>query len=176
MKPFHPFAATWTEAIGRLGMGVITSEKHKVQYDIFAINEAPILLPREKALLWDGVDIDEYNELGDTEVAPIWGEEILKMWRRRIEHGVCEGNAYTEYARLISPESVATSTKATKIATKLIEFQLVDISKVKLPAKSPKKETAAEITLNIVKRTNQSCLPIIIIHWTINLWWQIEKF
>jgi hypothetical protein len=91
------------------------------------------------------------------------------MWRRRIEHGVCEGNAYKEYTRLISPESVATSTKATKIATKLIEFQLVDISKVKLPAKSPKKETAAEITLNIVKRTNQSCLPIIIIHWTINL-------
>ena len=40
MKPFNPFAAAWTEAIETLGMGVITSEKQKVQYGIFAIDEA----------------------------------------------------------------------------------------------------------------------------------------
>ncbi len=121
-------------------MGVITSEKQKVQYEICAIGEAPKLLPCEKALLRDGMDINECNGLGDTEVALIRGEEILKMWRRRIEHGVSEGNAYEEYARSISPGSVATSTQATKIATKLIEFKLVDISKVELPAKTTKRE------------------------------------
>jgi hypothetical protein len=159
MKPFNPFAAAWTEAIETLGTGVITSEKQKVQYEFFAINEAPTLLPREKALLRNGMDIDETDGLGDTEVALIKGEEILKMWRTRIEHGVSEGNSYEEYARSISPESVATGTEATKIATKLIEFQLVDISKVELPEKSTKKERAAEITLNIVE-TTQVAEPI----------------
>ncbi len=159
MKPFNPFATAWTEAIETLGMGVITSENQKVQYEICAISEAPKLLPCEKALLRDGMDIDECNGLGDTEVALIRGEEILKMWRRRIEHGVSEGNAYEEYARSISPGSVATSTQATKIATKLIEFKLVDISKVELPAKTTKRERAAEITLDIIK-TTQVAEPI----------------
>jgi hypothetical protein len=75
------------------------------------------------------------------------------MWRRKIEQGVSEGNTYVEYVKSLSPK-VGATTKATKTAIKLIQFQIVDISKVQLQAKSTKKQRAAEFTLDIINTTH----------------------
>jgi hypothetical protein len=99
-------------------------------------------------------------------VALIRGEEILKMWRSKIEFGVSEGNDYVAYAKSLSPISEAT-TEATKIAIKLINFQLVDISKVELPEKLTKEQKAAAFNLDIV-RTTKIAEPVILSYLSSN--------
>jgi hypothetical protein len=160
MQPFNPYGSAWTDAIETLGTGIITPERQKVQYEIYAINNAPTLSREEKVELREGLNIDPNIDQGDAAVALIRGEEILKMWRSKIEFGVSQGNDYVAYAKSLSPISEAT-TKATKVAIKLINFQLVDISKVELPEKLTKEQKAAEFTLDIV-RTTKLAEPIIL--------------
>jgi hypothetical protein len=61
-------------------MGAIPSEQQKVQYEVFGLHDAPTLSPEEKAELRQGLDIDHETDQGNTAVALIQGEEILKMW------------------------------------------------------------------------------------------------
>ena len=117
------------------------------------IKDGPVLTTEEKVTLREGMEnspVDAYG--GDQAIALVRAEEILKKWRDKIDVGVEEGNDYNSFAKSCLPADAA-DTDATKIAAKLIEFKMVDISKVELPAKLTKEEKSRQHTAQIVKST-----------------------
>jgi hypothetical protein len=82
-------------------------------------------------------------------VACVRGEKILKKYRSRIDEAVSKGGDYEEYTTILLPTAVI-HTGSEKIAMKLLEFQLVDITKIVLPEPNTKKEKAKKCSGHIV--------------------------
>ena len=151
VKPFDPFCSAWGESIETLGHAT-KDDKTPISYEVVAKLSAEELSEDEKKLLREGLELedDQTNDLGDHATAMIRGDEILKVWRERVEKGVSEGNEYEEYAAALLPETVVTS-EIHKTAMKLICFELVDITKVTTEKKKTKEEKANETTKAIIK-------------------------
>ena len=160
MFPFNPYASAWTEAIETLGLGNDENVRAKVQFEIIAKQKPPELTVLEKEVLRAGLELDSDNNFGDSALALIRGEEILKKWRLAIEEGVSKGEKYEEYAKTLLPSGVLGMSDAMKIALKLVTFEIVDISKVQLPAKKTKEEKAREFTVNVINSTKIAMQPV----------------
>ena len=80
MSPFNPYASAWrTEAIETLGLGNDENVRVKVQFEIIAKPKPPELtMILEKEVLRAGLELDSDNDFGDSAMALIRGEEILK--------------------------------------------------------------------------------------------------
>jgi hypothetical protein len=157
MSPFNPYASAWTEAIETLGLGNDENVRAKVQFEIIAKQNPPELTEVEKEVLRAGLELDNENDFGDSALALIRGEEILKKWRLAIEEGVSKGEKYEEYAKTLLPSGVLGMSDAMKIALKLVTFEIVDISKVELSPKKTKEEKAREFTVNVINSTKSQC-------------------
>ena len=106
MSPFNPYASAWTEAIETLGLGNDENVRAKVQFEIIAKPKPPELTVLEKEILRAGLELESENDFGDSALALIRGEEILKKWRLAIEEGVSKGEKYEEYAKTLLPSGV----------------------------------------------------------------------
>jgi hypothetical protein len=149
--PFDPFAEAWKGAIDGLGVG---NEKcSTVSYEIVPAEEKmPTLTPEEKKLLRTDLDLDDHNDLGDFYCAEIQASKILGKWWGDVEKGVSEGNDVSDYSKLHLPRSFAT-TECEKLVVTLIHFEIIDVSKLPLPAKKSTEERAQEISKTIVELT-----------------------
>ena len=151
VHPLNPFAEAWTDAIDSLGAANEVSEM--VSYEIFPAQEKmPALRAEEKTLLRTNLELNDRNDIGDYYVAEIQATMILAKWREHIANGVSEGNDEILYATACLPASMAT-TDFEKFAMTLVKFEVVDISKVPLPAPETKEERARAISKTIIDLT-----------------------
>ena len=152
MFPFNPFASAWMDAIETLGTGVEKNEEFRVQYEPFVKKDHQELSPLEKEKLREGqtrTDPLDNHDLGDGAIAIVRGEEILKLWRMEIEKAVSEGEEYQSYAKIHLPKTVVMPERC-KVALKLIDFQLVDITTVEASTNLSKDEKRRELTKSII--------------------------
>jgi hypothetical protein len=126
--------------LNSMNAGGMTTEAQEVQYEIFALDKAPGLSPEESAELWKGLGIDPKNDLGTQQ--RLWYEARRSSYcgKEELSMGlVSQGSDYENFAKSLSP-NITAATKTTRRAIKLINFQLMDIVKVELPAKITKEQ------------------------------------
>jgi hypothetical protein len=150
--PLNPFAIGWMEAIDSLGLQEKCDET-KVRYEPIVKSDIAELSPEDRAVLREGFGGPVHSTLCDSEIALLRGEEILSKWRRKVEAGVSEGNEENDYARNLLPSSCAADELALEVATRLIEFEIVDVTRIELPEKKTKEEKTKEHTDHLVKNT-----------------------
>jgi hypothetical protein len=149
--PLNPCCEAWTDAINSLGTA--NEESKMVSYEMFPAEEKmPVLSAEEKTLLQKNLELNDRSDVGDHCVAEIQATMILAKWREHIAKGVSEGNDKTLHATTCLPASMA-STDFEKLAMKVVKFEVVDISKVPLPAPKTKEERAREISKTIIDLT-----------------------
>jgi hypothetical protein len=121
-----------------------------VSYKILAREGVPKLPGDEKEVLAFLGEL--YNDMLDSNITIFLGEQILAKWRKEIEEGIRELNNYNDFARANLPSNVPFSeTECTlDMASKLIYFEKVDMSMLKLPAKKTKKEKGCEHSTNSI--------------------------
>jgi hypothetical protein len=131
------------------------TEEMKVSYEILVKEGAAVLSEDEKMVLRASFLGELYKDMLDSDIAMLLGEQILAKWRKRIEEGVREQNDYNDFVRANLPSNVPflDTECALKIASKLICFEEVDVSNLKLPVKKTKAEKAREHSINIINNT-----------------------
>ena len=157
LQPFNPFCLAWKEAIDTLGLLQEDKNSKKVHYKVLPKQETsiPELTDAERKLLREPYQGPIHRKLLDLEIALLRGEEILAKWRQQILAGVQEGNDYESYAKSLPPSTGKDNDIGLKLAEKMIEFHMVDISKVSLPTKKNKNEKIREHSEMIVKTTKK---------------------
>jgi hypothetical protein len=99
----------------------------------------PVITNNEKKVLRENLTLGPLIDESDSDVALIRGSKILAKMQRAIDEAVTEGEVYESIAQAIMPGLTATD-DAHRVATKLIQFEFVDIFTVLLPVKPTKEE------------------------------------
>lgn len=101
IAPFNPHLSLWEDAIATLGAVENERENH-MSYKVLLKSQLPTSSNNEKeALLKDHQDPSFSNPL-ESNIAMSLGEEMLGLWRRKIEEGVKEGNNHNNCRSYLS--------------------------------------------------------------------------